>query len=92
MGNQRDEKDTDVKTFVAKHLLYLFNAVNVPIIDNSSVKKIEQKEINFKTVNNATLSESKADIKNDESRQKRKLGVMGAKQEISFQDDCNSSK
>ena len=39
-GNQREEKDTDVKTFVAKHLLYLVNAVNVPIIDHSSVKKI----------------------------------------------------
>ena len=67
----------------------MFNAVNVPIIDNSSVKKIEQKEINSKTVNNTILSKSKPDIKNDESRQKRKLGVMRAKQEISFQDDCN---
>ena len=70
----------------------MFNAVNVPIIDNSSVKKIEQKEINSKTVNNTILSESKTDIKNVESWQKRKLGVMGAKQEISFQDDRDLKK
>ena len=44
------------------------------------------------TVNSTFLCESKPDIKNDESRQKRKLGVMGAKQEISFQDDCNLNK
>ena len=41
VGNQREKKEVDVKTDVAKHLLHLFNNVNIPIIDNISVKKNE---------------------------------------------------
>ena len=36
MGNQREEKDADVKICVAKHILHLLNAVNVPIIDKDN--------------------------------------------------------
>ena len=92
VGNQREKKEADVKTDVAKHLLHLFNNVNIPIIDNISVKKNEEKAIHSKTVNNTILSMSKPDIENDDSRQKRKLGVLGVKQEVSFQDDCNLNK
>ena len=81
-----------MKTCVAKHLLHLFNAVNAPIIDNISVTKNEEKAIRSKTENNKILSESKPYIKNNESRQKRKLGVIRAKQENSFQDNCNLNK
>ena len=36
VGNQREMKDADAEFFVAKHLLHLFNAVNVPIIDKDN--------------------------------------------------------
>ena len=81
-----------MKTFVAKHLLNLFNSANLPIRDNFNPKKVEEKENEKVEKENEIHFERNNEKKNKGTKHKRKLGVVGFKPKIPFTDNLDQSK